>query len=63
MVDRVYQGLLSQYGHLLDLPKYTRAVSLLEGNTPLIPAQNLVRELGGGFDFFIKYEGLNPTAS
>lgn len=59
----MYQGLLSQYGHLLDLPKHTRTVSLLEGNTPLIPAQNLMRELGGGFELFIKYEGLNPTGS
>jgi threonine synthase len=38
-------------------------VSLLEGNTPLILAQNLVRELGGGFELFVKYEGLNPTGS
>lgn len=59
----MYQGLLSQYGHLLDLPEHTRIVSLLEGNTPLILAQNLVRELGGGFELFVKYEGLNPTGS
>jgi threonine synthase len=38
-------------------------VSLLEGNTPLIKADNLARQLGGGFEFFIKYEGLNPTGS
>jgi threonine synthase len=38
-------------------------VSLLEGDTPLIPAENLARELGGGFELYIKYEGLNPTGS
>jgi len=46
-------------------------VSLLEGNTPLIKADNLSRQLGGGpstssgqrFELFIKYEGLNPTGS
>jgi threonine synthase len=38
-------------------------VSLLEGNTPLIKADNLSRHLGGGFELFIKYEGLNPTGS
>jgi len=38
-------------------------VSLLEGNTPLIKADNLSRQLGGGFKLFIKYEGLNPTGS
>ena len=58
-----YNGLLSKYGHLLDLPPHTRTVSLLEGNTPLIPADNLSRFLGGGFELFIKYEGLNPTGS
>ena len=58
-----YQGLLPKYGHLLDLPPHTRTVSLLEGNTPLIPADNLSRHLGGGFELFIKFEGLNPTGS
>jgi threonine synthase len=29
----------------------------------LIKADNLSRQLGGGFDLYIKYEGLNPTGS
>lgn len=58
-----YQGLLHRYGHLLDLPPHTRTVSLLEGNTPLVRADNLARRLGAGFELFIKYEGLNPTGS
>jgi threonine synthase len=58
-----YQGLLHKYGQLLDLPSYTRTVSLLEGNTPLIKAEAFARHLGGGFELFIKYEGLNPTGS
>jgi threonine synthase len=58
-----YQGLIHTYGHLLDLPRHTRTVSLLEGRTPLLRADNLSRELGGGFDLFVKYEGLNPTGS
>ena len=58
-----YQGLLQQYRQLLDLPPHTRTVSLLEGNTPLIRADNLSGQLGGGFELFIKYEGLNPTGS
>ena len=58
-----YQGLLHKYGTLLDLPSHTRRVSLLEGNTPLIRAENLSGELGGGFELYIKYEGLNPTGS
>ena len=58
-----YQGLIHKYGHLLDLPAHSQTVSLLEGNTPLIQADSLSRHLGGGFDLFIKYEGLNPTGS
>lgn len=58
-----YQGLLHKYGSLLDLPTHMQPVSLLEGNTPLIPARNLAREMGGGFELFIKFEGLNPTGS
>lgn len=66
-----YQGLIHKYGHLLDLPIHTRTVSLLEGRTPLIQADNLSRHLGGvpstssgrRFELFIKYEGLNPTGS
>ena len=49
-----YQGLLHKYGHLLDLPPHTRPISLLEGNTPLIKAEALSRQLGGGFEVFIK---------
>ncbi len=58
-----YPGVLSKYGHLLNLPPHTRTVTLLEGNTPLIQADRLSRQLGGGFELFIKYEGLNPTGS
>jgi threonine synthase len=63
MTTPPYGGLLARYGQLLDLPKHTQPVTLLEGNTPLIPAGNLARQLGGGFELFIKYEGLNPTGS
>lgn len=56
-------GILQKYGHLLKLPAHTQSVTLLEGNTPLIPLPRLVNELGGGFEFFVKYEGLNPTGS
>src|SRR5512147_3102178 len=58
-----YQGVLARYGQLLDLPKHTKPVTLLEGNTPLIPVPALAREMGGGFELYVKYEGLNPTGS
>jgi len=56
-----YQGILHRYGPLLDLPAHTQPVSLLEGNTPLIPLPRLGRELG--CELFVKFEGLNPTGS
>ena len=58
-----YAGLLAKYGHLLDLPPHTKRVTLLEGNTPLIPAPKLASAMGGGFKLWVKYEGLNPTGS
>jgi threonine synthase len=58
-----YAGLLAKYGHLLDLPAHTSRLTLLEGNTPLIPAPALASAMGVGFELFIKYEGLNPTGS
>jgi threonine synthase len=58
----IYQGILSRYGQYLDLPAHTRTVSLLEGNTPLIPAEKLGWLLGIS-ELFIKFEGLNPTGS
>ncbi len=56
-------GVLQRYGHLLNLPEYTQPVTLLEGDTPLIPAPRLADELGGGFELYLKFEGLNPTGS
>ncbi|HEX7973208.1 MAG TPA: threonine synthase [Anaerolineales bacterium] len=58
-----YSGVLSRYGSLLDLPAHSIPVTLLEGNTPLIPIPRLAEELGGGFELYVKFEGLNPTGS
>lgn len=58
-----YSGVLSRYGPLLDLPPHTTPITLLEGNTPLIPLPRLANELGGGFELYVKFEGLNPTGS
>jgi threonine synthase len=56
-------GVIHRYGHLLDLPPYYQPVTLLEGDTPLIPLPRLCEELGGGFELYVKYEGLNPSGS
>lgn len=56
-----YQDLISRYRQYLDLPAHTQIISLLEGNTPLIPMPRLGREFG--CELFVKFEGLNPTGS
>jgi threonine synthase len=56
-------SIIQRYKSLLDLPSHTQIVTLHEGNTPLIPLPRLAQELGGGFDLYAKYEGLNPTGS
>lgn len=58
-----YKGLLHRYGNLIDLPPYTIPISLLEGNTPLIPVPRLAEKLGGGFELWVKFDGTNPTGS
>ncbi len=55
--------LLQRYRSLLDLPQHTQLVTLAEGNTPLIPLPRLAEQWGGGFELYVKYEGLNPTGS
>ena len=58
-----YAGVLNRYHPLLNIPAHTATVTLLEGQTPLIPLPRLAEELGGGFELYAKFEGLNPTGS
>ncbi len=58
-----HTGILSHYHSLMDIPTHTCEISLLEGDTPLIPVPRLAEELGGRFELWVKYEGLNPTGS
>lgn len=58
-----YSGVIDRYGDLLDLPDYAIPVSLMEGNTPLIPVPRMAADMGGGFELYVKFEGLNPTGS
>ncbi len=58
-----YRGVIERYRAWLNVPDHLEVVSLLEGNTPLIPMPRLAEELGGGFDLWVKFEGMNPTGS
>ncbi len=58
-----YQGLIEKYREFLPVSDKTPVITLLEGNTPLIPAPRISRLIEGNPQIFLKYEGLNPTAS
>ncbi len=58
-----YTGIIDRYRDFLPLAPDTQAVSLGEGNTPLIECLNLPRQLGVDIRLFLKFEGLNPTGS
>ncbi|HDR4862914.1 MULTISPECIES: threonine synthase [Bacillus] len=57
----MYKGLLKQYASYLPVNENTPDVSLMEGNTPLIPLLNISKQLG--VQLYGKYEGANPTGS
>ena len=56
-----WPGLLHHYRDRLPVTDETPIITLLEGNTPLIPADHLSSLVGR--DVFLKYDGANPTAS
>jgi threonine synthase len=59
----LYTGLIDKYRDRLPLPADVPAVSLCEGQTPLIRLANIERDLGGDLAIYAKFEGLNPTGS
>jgi threonine synthase len=58
-----WRGVIEQYGELIDLPKNSPIITLLEGGTPLIPLPALAKTLGKDVTLLAKFEGLNPTGS
>ncbi|NJO93691.1 MAG: pyridoxal-phosphate dependent enzyme, partial [Hydrococcus sp. RM1_1_31] len=58
-----WQGLIEAYRPYLPVSESTPVVTLLEGNTPLIPAPYLSEVIGRGVRVYVKYDGLNPTGS
>ncbi len=59
----IWQGVIRHYREYLPIKKEDCIVTLLEGNTPLIPSRRLGSELGKNIEIFFKFEGLNPTGS
>ena len=58
-----WRGVIEEYRQYLPVTDDTPVISLCEGGTPLVPAPNFVANIGGKFDLYLKYEGLNPTCS
>jgi threonine synthase len=56
-----WRGLIEEYRDHLPVSPDTPVVTLLEGNTPLVPAPRLGERVGA--TVHLKYEGLNPTGS
>lgn len=58
-----WPGLIRKYHEYLPVSEATPVVTLHEGNTPLIPIDNIRTQLGLKQRLYVKYEGLNPTGS
>lgn len=58
-----YQGLINKYRKYLPVNDFTPIVTLNEGNTPLIKADNLAKKIGLECNLYLKFEGCNPTGS
>ncbi len=59
----MWRGVIREYGDYLPVMKESSVITLLEGNTPLIPSYRLRHEMPAGVQLYFKYEGLNPTGS
>lgn len=58
-----YTGLINKYRQYLPVNDKTPIITLNEGNTPLIKADNLAKKIGIEADIYLKFEGANPTGS
>lgn len=58
-----WPGLIEAYREFLPVSATTPVITLLEGNTPLIPIPAVARAIGRDVKVFAKYDGLNPTGS
>ena len=57
------RGIIERYRAYLPVTDKTPVITLLEGDTPLIPSRYLPEQLGIDVRVYFKFEGLNPTGS
>jgi len=58
-----WRGVIREFRDLLPPIPDASIVTLLEGNTPLVPAPTLAKRMAPGLELHLKVEGLNPTGS
>ena len=58
-----WRGVIEEYRKFLPVTDRTPVVTLGEGNTPLIRATRLAKQIAPGIDLYLKFEGMNPTGS
>jgi len=58
-----WRGVIREFRDLLPPIPDGSIVTLLEGNTPLVPAPTLAKRMAPGLELHLKVEGLNPTGS
>ncbi len=63
LTSRSWPGLIEAYRPFLPVTAQTPVVTLLEGNTPLIPVPAIAAQIGKSVKVFVKFDGLNPTGS
>jgi threonine synthase len=59
----IWRGVIDRYRDYLPIGRDAEVVTLNEGNTPLIHATRLSKEVGSKLDVYLKYEGAHPTGS
>ncbi len=59
----MWQGVIREFRDFLSIKREESIVTLLEGDTPLIPSSQIFKRMRAKVDLYYKYEGLNPTGS
>ncbi len=58
-----WPGIIERYRKYLPVTDKTPVITLLEGNTPLVPAPRLAEATDPSLSIYLKCEGFNPTGS
>ena len=62
-VTMTWRGVIEEYRTHLPIGPELQAVTLLEGNSPLLAAPRLSKAIGVDGQLYLKFEGVNPTGS